>query len=62
MDGALSHLRSLDTLEWVNFLAVAASAVCLLSLAALMIVGNGRLRWRWFRRYRLKTRRQDRRE
>ncbi|WP_428661212.1 hypothetical protein [Reyranella sp.] len=54
MDGALSRLRSLDTLEWVSLLAVSASAFCLLSLAALMIVGNGRLRWRWFRRYRLK--------
>ncbi|WP_428672011.1 hypothetical protein [Reyranella sp.] len=54
MGDALSRLRGLDTLEWVSVLAVSVSALCLLSLVALMVVGTGRRRWRQFRRNRMK--------
>lgn len=52
--GAAPFFRSMDALEWVCLLSAVLSALCLLSLAALMAVDRGRRRWRRFRRDRKK--------
>ncbi len=52
MGGAIPLLRGLSALEWVILLALSVSALCLISLAALMIVRAARWHWRRFQRHR----------
>jgi len=49
MGAADALLRSLDPLEWIFAVSVLGSGVCVVALAAMFLVGNGRHRWNQYR-------------